>query len=52
MYLLLHIPRVVYAGSSSKPIDVTSGVPQGSVLGLLNDISDNLSSPCCLFADA
>jgi len=47
----------VHGGSSSKPIDVTSGVLQGSVLepllflAFINDISDNLSSPCRLFAD-
>ncbi len=44
-------------GVHSDPINVTSGVPQGSVLGpslfllFINDIGDNISSEIRLFAD-
>ena len=48
--------RVVINGIEFDYIRVISGVPQGTVLGLLmfllyiNDISENISSTICLFA--
>ncbi|XP_048575386.1 uncharacterized protein LOC5499458 [Nematostella vectensis] len=49
--------RVVVDGVSSKPVDVTSGVPQGTVLGplmfllFINDMQENLECTLRLFAD-
>jgi len=48
---------VVVEGDSSEELEVTSGVPQGSVLGpclflyYISDIAEGLSSTVRLFAD-
>ena len=49
--------QVVLDGQASDPVPVLSGVPQGSVLGLvlfllfINDLPDNIRSSVRLFAD-
>lgn len=56
-YLQYRRLRVIINGEKSGEADVTSGVPQGSVLGPLlfliyvNDISDNIDSSARLFED-
>jgi hypothetical protein len=56
-FLIVRSQRVRVAGQLSEEVRVTSGVPQGSVLGPLlflvyvNDIWRNIESKITLFAD-
>ena len=56
-FLTRRSQQVVLEGATSYPTHVTSGVPQGTVLGPLlfllyiNDISDDITSEVRLFAD-
>ena len=49
--------RLKVNGTLSDQMDVTSGVPQGSILGpllfllFMNDLSDGITSSCILYAD-
>ena len=56
-FLANRTQQVVVEGEQSETADVTSGVPQGSVLGptlflvYINDILENITSKLRLFAD-
>lgn len=56
-YLHMREQRVVVNGASSSPVEVLSGVPQGSVLGpllfliFINDMPADLKSTVRLYAD-
>ena len=56
-FLANRTQQVAVEGEKSETADVTSGVPQGSVLGptlflvYINDIGDNITSKLRLFAD-
>lgn len=56
-YICNRSQMVAIKGFLSDPISVTSGVPQGSILGpllfivFINDLTNNISGNCLLYAD-